>query len=148
MIVRCPVCGKRIHGDADATREITRWRARPHRNPQTGAACAGAGRPAAPHNARSDPERATSPLRHTQEGRVSAVYRAIVDYKRQHDGNSPTIRQLTELCAIPSVNTTHKLLLTLEERGLINLSKRKGDTRSIIVTGGRWLPPEAEGENP
>jgi len=63
------------------------------------------------------------------------VFEAIVAYKRAHDGNSPTIRGLSE-CVGRAYSVIYHHLQALERGGLIRLEG--GTARQICVVGGRW----------
>ena len=58
---------------------------------------------------------------------------AIVQHKRTHDGNTPTISSLQQLCSISSKSVVHHRLRRLEQRGLIRCLNRQ-----IEVVGGEW----------
>lgn len=61
------------------------------------------------------------------------VFRFIVEYKRRHDGLSPSVEDIASGCALhPSTVKYH--LLKLENLGRIRLVGR----RAIEVTGGAW----------
>jgi len=67
----------------------------------------------------------------------------IFDYKRDHDGNSPTIREIVAGTDYNSFAGVERSLERLEERGNI---KRYGKGRRIMVAGGIWdIPSHAEG---
>lgn len=64
------------------------------------------------------------------------VFRFIVEYKRRHDGLSPSIGDIASGCALhPSTVKYH--LLKLENSGRIRIIGR----RAIEVTGGSWNLP-------
>jgi len=65
-----------------------------------------------------------------------AVFEAIVAYKRAHDGNSPTIRELSEYVG-RVYSVIHHHLQVLERSGLIRLEGAYS-ARRICVVGGRW----------
>lgn len=67
----------------------------------------------------------------------SRMFRYIVLYKRTHDGNSPSIKQIGDAVGI-STNVVHSHLRRLEAEGRI---VRSGDARSIMVVGGQWSMP-------
>lgn len=67
------------------------------------------------------------------------IYRFIVDYKAQHDGNSPTIRQIQRACGVNSTSVVVSLLDNLELQGLIRRPRNGTDkSRNIEVVGGAW----------
>lgn len=73
---------------------------------------------------------------------LQAIYDYIVAYKRQHDGNSPSIRNIQQEIGIGSTGTTFSLLQCLEKSGKIRLPPF-GTARGIEVIGGKWIQPEA-----
>lgn len=66
------------------------------------------------------------------------TFRFIVDYKRTHEGNRPTIREIMHACGHLSTSTVYAHLLKLERQGRIVLPKVFGTTRYIAVVGGQW----------
>ena len=69
-------------------------------------------------------------------GRAGEAYRYIVKYKTQHDGNSPSMRQICDAIGIASTNTVSGYLDKLVDAGMIR--KQRGN---ISVVGGKWTPP-------
>ena len=67
------------------------------------------------------------------------VYDCIVEYKCSHDGNSPTIREIADICNITSTSVITYMLQALQFEGKIEVAPSK--TRSIKVIGGQWIPP-------
>lgn len=72
--------------------------------------------------------------------RRSDIYDFIIKRKKQHDGNSPSVREIARHCDIPSTSIVNYHLGKLAEQGLIELSGN-GKARMIIVTGGQWVAP-------
>jgi len=64
------------------------------------------------------------------------IFDYIVTYKRQHDGNSPSMRQLSEDLGL-GYSTVFYQLRHLAEANLIRLSGNQV-ARGIEVMGGRW----------
>jgi SOS-response transcriptional repressor LexA len=62
----------------------------------------------------------------------------IVKYKKSHDGNSPTNREIASDCGLFSTSTVNYFLHKLQEDGWITWPKDLS-CRSIIVTGGKWM---------
>ena len=82
-----------------------------------------------------------------QRRSLSDVYEFIVTYKREHDGNSPTIRTIGEACGISSTSVVHNLLVRLAMRGWIRRPEPRIGTRyaeNIEVIGGKWIAPIAQ----
>lgn len=66
-----------------------------------------------------------------------AVYHAIVDYKRTHDGCAPSVRELVTLTGIRSTSNVNLYVGQLVKAGLI-VSTGKGNSRGLQVVGGYW----------
>ena len=67
------------------------------------------------------------------------IYNYILRFKRRHNGNSPSIREMADAFGLStSVVSAH--LGRLEAIGLIERSS-KGECRMISVVGGTWTPP-------
>ena len=69
--------------------------------------------------------------------RAKAILEFVIAYKREHDGISPTIREIQDFTGIRSTSLVKFYLGYLEEGGKIRML---GDNRSrgIMVTGGAW----------
>lgn len=65
------------------------------------------------------------------------LFKAIVAYKQQNDGNSPSVRELGLLIDVASTSTINYYLHQLEKEGLIVLSEHRH--KGIRVVGGQWL---------
>lgn len=82
--------------------------------------------------------------------RHQSVFGFIVDYKCRHDGNSPSIREIMEVCDISSTSMVSYALRRLERVGVIKLEGDARTSRRIEVVGGHWTftKPEAQdGDN-
>ena len=67
------------------------------------------------------------------------LYEYIVQYKRDHDGLSPTYEQIMQNCGIASKSTVGYKLRRLEDDGLIRLLRNeKNYVQGIMVNRGRW----------
>ncbi len=75
------------------------------------------------------------------EQRIRYVYDSIVQYKLDHDGNSPTRDELAGLVQI-NKTTLHVILRILEARKLLRRECNRNKAGKIHVVGGVWLPPE------
>ena len=71
---------------------------------------------------------------------LNPVYECIVEYKRTHDGNSPSFRDIMRECGISSTSYMQWLLRRMDRNGLIRL--HEGIRRGVEIVGGRWVPPE------
>jgi hypothetical protein len=67
------------------------------------------------------------------------VFQYIVDYKRQHDGLSPTITAIAQALFMNRTTARYHLMM-LEHDGRIRLVGR----RAIQVIGGAWDLPEGD----
>jgi predicted transcriptional regulator len=72
-----------------------------------------------------DPDAKTKPER---------VFEFIVAFKHEHDGNSPTIREIMVNCRISSTSMVCFYLNQLVAKGLI-----KRPDANIEVVGGKWI---------
>jgi hypothetical protein len=69
---------------------------------------------------------------------IQKIFNWIVEDKGEHDGNSPTLRELMRACNISSTSVVCYTLRRLERAGKIYLSGPGGQTRRIAVIGGMW----------
>lgn len=67
---------------------------------------------------------------------TDAVMDFIIAYKKAHDGNSPSIREIMVGCDISSTSTVSYHLNKLAKKGRITRSRAN---RSIEVKGGAWI---------
>lgn len=65
------------------------------------------------------------------------VFAFIVQYKRSHDGNSPTIQEICEECGISSKSVCQRILRKLAAHGKLK-PHRKGKPRAVETVGGKW----------
>lgn len=70
------------------------------------------------------------------EPRVSAIFDFIVQYKQEHDGNSPTIREIGDAVGLRSSSTVNYYLQRLVKEKKIYIADNL--SRSIEVIGGSW----------
>jgi SOS-response transcriptional repressor LexA len=68
---------------------------------------------------------------------IQKIFDWIVKYKREHDGNSPSLREMMRACGIVSTSTMTSRIDEMEAQGLIALAGR-GKSRCIVVIGGEW----------
>ena len=67
---------------------------------------------------------------------LQKILQWIVTYKTNHDGNSPSVVELMDGCAISSRSVALYQLRRLHQAGHIRLTKER--RRSICVVGGEW----------
>lgn len=71
------------------------------------------------------------------------VYAAIVEYAREHNGATPTMRELCEIVDISSTSVAAFNVHLLIDMGKLEIRDRK-----LIVVGSRWIgPDESNGES-
>ena len=75
---------------------------------------------------------------------AAAVLGYVVGFKREHAGDSPTVREIADALDIPSTSTVNHHLVMLERRGLIH--RPAGLARSIVIPGARWVLEEGAGD--
>jgi SOS-response transcriptional repressor LexA len=63
------------------------------------------------------------------------VLQYIITHKLSNDGNSPTIREIMQMCHISSSSVVSYILRDLQDAGKIRIIE---GSRGIIVTGGMW----------
>lgn len=73
-------------------------------------------------------------------GREQAVLGFIIRYKMEHDGISPTMREIAMRCDISSTSQVARSLEALEREG--HIRRPEISSRHIEVVGGRWVAPE------
>lgn len=74
------------------------------------------------------------------------VYEYIEKYKKAHDGNSPTIREIGAACGMHSTSHVKKMLEKLASLGYIRLPEEgKRAAARIEVIGGYWIAPGEPG---
>jgi predicted ArsR family transcriptional regulator len=61
------------------------------------------------------------------------IFEYVVAYKREYDGNAPTLREIAERCCLSSATVRYHLLV-LEKEGRI----RWHGGRKIEIVGGHW----------
>jgi SOS-response transcriptional repressor LexA len=66
------------------------------------------------------------------------IFDFVVEYKRAHDGMSPSLREIQERLGAPSHNVVYRCLRRLVADGRIVMHE-KGAARGIIVVGGAWV---------
>jgi SOS-response transcriptional repressor LexA len=70
------------------------------------------------------------------------VFLFIVRFKKRHDGNSPSMREISDECNIPSTSNVNRILTKLQDAGKIEITSG-GKSRAIQVVGARWIPPRS-----
>ncbi len=77
-----------------------------------------------------------------REHDYNRVFQYICRHKAEHDGNSPTVREIMWGCGISSTSVALYILRSLENDGRITMQGGSVTrTRSIQVVGGRWEAP-------
>ena len=72
-----------------------------------------------------------------QNHTLNRLFNYIIDYKRQNDGNSPTMREMCDDLDLGSTSYVSYLLDRLAAHGKIE-ARDAGHSRSIRVVGGQW----------
>lgn len=66
------------------------------------------------------------------------LYNYLIKFKQEHDGNSPTIREIMEGTGIPSTSSTSRHLRRLIHKNLITLD----DHSRIYIINATWSKPK------
>ncbi len=61
------------------------------------------------------------------------IFAYICQYKAEHDGNSPTLREIMDGCQVSSTSVVVYILDRLENAGRLTRNGGK-----IEITGGKW----------
>lgn len=77
--------------------------------------------------------------------RRQGVFAFICTYKVDHDGVSPSVRDIQEACGISSTSVVNWYLLALVKESLITVQYRQA--RTIQVVGGHWSRPDSKKAN-
>lgn len=82
----------------------------------------------------------TQTIYETKKTTTHLVYDYIVQFKSEHDGISPTYREIMDAVdGIGSISVVDYHLTKLEDDGLIKRLERKQG--HIMVTGAHWIAP-------
>jgi SOS-response transcriptional repressor LexA len=75
------------------------------------------------------------------------VFNWIVEFKRNHDGLSPTVREIQRGMKYRTTSAVHYHLVELEKRGMIQIYRNLdgASSRGIIIPGGQWTYAGAQG---
>ena len=69
------------------------------------------------------------------------IFAYVVHYKSEHDGNSPSMREIANECGLTSQTVALYHLMGLAVRGMVRMEE--GSARSIQVIGGKWTYEES-----
>ncbi|OGC95331.1 MAG: hypothetical protein A2W25_05290 [candidate division Zixibacteria bacterium RBG_16_53_22] len=69
---------------------------------------------------------------------IEAIYQFILAFKAEHDGNSPSIREIKRACNISSTSMVEIYLDCLIGDGKIVMINKGTNYRRIGVVGGVW----------
>lgn len=87
-------------------------------------------------------ERQSLLRRQRADKKLQELYDYIVKFKAEHDGNSPTERQIMAALNISSTSVVHYRLAALEDDGRIRRNGGRG--QGVSIPGARWLPPSGD----
>lgn len=62
------------------------------------------------------------------------ILRFVIEYKMDHNGNSPSYDQIMDACEISSKSEVKRILEGMEGAGLLNLNGRRG----IEIPNSEW----------
>ena len=69
------------------------------------------------------------------------VYEFVVQYKTDHDGISPNLREITDGVGLASDSTSAHHIRALRRAGLIKSKAGHRVARGYEVVGAIWIPP-------
>jgi len=75
----------------------------------------------------------------TKLDKTTEIFDFIVEYKRQHQGRSPTIREMGVGTGLSSTNTVLHHVRKLVKQHRIVLDNAKGGARNIVIPGAVWI---------
>lgn len=67
-----------------------------------------------------------------------AIFQFVMQYKKEHDGNSPSMREIVEGCGFDNVSVVYNGVKRLVQRGKFKDPVYRR-SRGIEVVGGRWV---------
>ena len=76
--------------------------------------------------------------RSSQGASTLRVLEYIIEYKTEHDGNSPSMREICAATLLASTSTVNYHLTQLIKMGRIRTFALDKQSRSIEVVGGKW----------
>jgi hypothetical protein len=68
------------------------------------------------------------------------VFRYVVEFKRAHDGISPTVREIAGGCRLGTTTVVNHLRILQQQKKIRAMGF--GYSRGIVVAGGRWVITE------
>jgi len=67
----------------------------------------------------------------------------VIEFKDEHDGLSPTYREIMDACDISSTSMVQRYLLRLERQGKIEcMLDQNQRIRGVMISGATWTPPD------
>jgi hypothetical protein len=85
------------------------------------------------------------PMNDEHKARLDRLYAALVAYKSENDGCSPSLRQMLTLTNYTSTFVVRRALDTLALQGRIEfVCNSQGQMRGIKIVGATWLAPKEE----
>ena len=67
------------------------------------------------------------------------IFQFIMDFKSQHDGNSPTFREIMDGCDFSSTSVVSFHIEKLIALGRLSMREHDNGSRMICVNGGQWI---------
>lgn len=75
---------------------------------------------------------------HPNLERLTAIMSYLIDFKKKHDGNTPSTSQIMDACGISSTSMVSYYLDQLVLYGWIRLTGGTSKNRMIELAGGSW----------
>ena len=73
--------------------------------------------------------------------RAKQIYEFIVQYKSDHDGISPNLREIADAVGLASISTSAQHIRALRRAGLIKSKAGHRVARGYEVVGAVWIAP-------
>ncbi len=80
-------------------------------------------------------------------GKRWVAFHFIVGFKKKHDGNSPSLREIAAACGITAPSAALHHVRELAADGVIHLKAGRYGKQRIEVVGGRWTYENPEESN-
>lgn len=73
------------------------------------------------------------------DDRIEKIKEYIIEYKSEHDGNSPSMREIAAYMGDLSTSVVRNYLAYLVDIGFLLSAGEPNQARGLEVAGGRWV---------